>query len=99
MNRPPKLTTWLLRLRLPSAWGEFVIGDLHEEFAMRSAKSPVAAHGWLWWQTLRCLAAPPRVHTTPASLETSGGDSAMRTFAADLRHSLRAMLRAPAFAV
>src|SRR4051794_916111 len=99
MTHPPRLAIWLLRLRLHAAWGEFVIGDLYEEFATRSADAPVAARAWFWWQTLRCLAAPPRVHATAASLQSSGGDPAMRTFAADLRHSLRAMYRAPTFAV
>src|SRR4051812_40367260 len=99
MTRPPRLAIWLLRLRLPAAWGEFVIGDLYEEFATRSADSPAAARAWFWWQTLRCLAAPPRVHASPAALQGSGGDSAMRTFAADVRHSLRAIYRAPTFAV
>src|SRR5690242_2677122 len=65
----------------------------------RSAESAVAARVWIWWQTLRCLVAPPRVHVNPASRQTSTGDSRMRTFATDLRHSLRAMRRAPAFAV
>ena len=99
MPRPPRLAIWLLRLRLPAAWGEFVIGDLCEELATRSADSLVAARAWFWWQTVRCLVAPPRVHTIPALRESSGGDSAMRTFSADLRHSLRAMYRAPGFAV
>ena len=99
MTRPPRLAIWLLSLRLRADWGEFVIGDLEEEWMTRSAESPVAASVWIWWQTLRCLVAPPRVHVTPAPRRTSRGDSGMRTFATDLRYSLRTMLRAPAFAV
>src|SRR5215813_13151307 len=99
MTRPPRLAVWLLRLRLRAPWSEFVIGDLEEEFMTRSVESPVAASLWIWWQTVRCFVAPPPIHVTPSLRRASAGDSVMRTFAADLRHSLRVMLRAPAFAV
>jgi predicted permease len=99
MTHPPRLAIRLLSLRLRAAWRDFVIGDLEEEFVTRSAESPVAASVWIWWQTLRCLVAPPRVHVAPSLQRTSTGDSGMRTFAADLRHSLRAMIHSPTFAV
>jgi hypothetical protein len=56
---PPRLAIWLLNRRLSAEWRDFVVGDLEEEFATRSGDSPVAAHAWFWWQTMRCLAAPP----------------------------------------
>src|ERR671926_433153 len=95
MTQLPRLATRLLSLRLRATWREFVIGDLKEEFATRSAQSLGAARVWIWWQTLRCLVAPPRVHIGPLQ-RTPAGDSGMRTFATDLRHSLRAMRRAAA---
>ena len=62
---PPRLAIWLLNKRLPAEWRDFVVGDLEEEFATRSGDSPVAAHAWFWWQTMRCLAAPPPVRPIP----------------------------------
>ena len=40
---PPRLAIWLLTRRLSAEWRDFVVGDLEEEFATRSADSPVAA--------------------------------------------------------
>ena len=67
MTRPPRLAIWLLTIRLSAEWRDFVVGDLEEEFATRSelaarsGVSPVAARAWFWWQTIRCVAAPPPV--------------------------------------
>jgi hypothetical protein len=93
---PPRLAIWLLTRRLSPEWRDFVVGDLEEEFATRRGDSPVAAHAWLWWQTMRCLAAPPPVRTNPLSSE---GDSRMRTLVADLRYAFRVMFRTPSFAL
>lgn len=96
---PPRLATWLLTRRLPAEWRDFVVGDLEEEFATRSGDSPFAAHVWFWWQTLRCLAAPPPLRPNPLLHESSQGDSMMRTLFADLRYAFRLMSRTPSFAV
>jgi putative ABC transport system permease protein len=96
---PPRLAIWLLTRRLSAEWRDFVVGDLEEEFAARSGDSPVAAHAWLWWQTMRCLAAPPPVRPNPLPLGSSQGDSRMRTLFADLRYAFRVMSRTPSFAV
>jgi putative ABC transport system permease protein len=96
---PPRLAIWLLTRRLSADWRDFVVGDLEEEFAARRGDSPVAAHAWLWWQTLRCLAAPPPVRPNPLPAGSSEGDSRMRTVFADLRYAFRAMSRTPSFAV
>jgi hypothetical protein len=98
-THPPRLAIWLLTRRLSAEWRDFVVGDLEEEFATRSVDSPLAAHAWFWWQTLRCLAAPPPVRTHPFLNEKSQGDSMMRTLFADLRYAFRAMFRTPSFAV
>jgi len=96
---PSRLAIWLLNKRLPAEWRDFVVGDLEEEFATRSGDSPVAAHAWFWWQTIRCLAAPPPVRPIPVLVGSSQGDSRMRTLFADVRHAFRVMSRTPSFAV
>ncbi len=95
---PPRLAIWLLNKRLPAEWRDFVVGDLEEEFATRSGDSPVAAHAWFWWQTMRCLAAPPPVRPIPLLVGSSQGDSSMRTVFADLRYAFRVVSRTPSFA-
>ena len=94
---PPRLAIWLLSKRLSAEWREFVVGDLAEEFEVRSGDSPLASRAWFWWQTFRCLAAPPPVRRN-SLLPASQGDSTMRTLTADLRYAVRAMFRTPSFA-
>jgi predicted permease len=96
---PPRLAIWLLTRRLSIEWCDFVVGDLEEEFATRSADSPVAGHAWFWWQTIRCLAAPPPVRSNPLPRHSSQGDSRMRTLFSDLRYAFRLMSRTPSFAL
>jgi putative ABC transport system permease protein len=96
---PPRLAIWLLTRRLSAEWREFIVGDLEEEFARRSGDSRVASHAWFWWQTMRCLAAPPPVRPNPWLQGSSQGDSRMRTLFADLRYAFRVMSRTPSFAV
>jgi putative ABC transport system permease protein len=98
-TNPPRLAIWLLTRRLSAEWRDFVVGDLEEEFATRSADSPVAGHAWFWWQTIRCLAAPPPVRPNLWLDGSSKGDSKMRNLLADLRYALWAMSRTPSFAV
>jgi putative ABC transport system permease protein len=97
-TNPPWLAIWLLTRRLSAEWCEFVVGDLEEEFARRRGDSAVAAHAWFWWQTMRCLAAPPPVRP-PSLVGSPQGDSRMRTVFADLRYAFRVMSRTPSFAV
>jgi predicted permease len=98
-TNPPRLAIWLLTRRLSAEWRDFVVGDLQEEFATRSADSPAAGHAWFWWQTIRCLAAPPPVRPNPLLHGSSKGDSSMRNLFADLRYTFRVMSRTPSFAV
>jgi predicted permease len=98
-THPPAFALWLLSRRLSGEWREFVVGDLVEEFATRSADSPFAAQAWFWWQIVRCLAVPPPVRHGRSALARSGGDSRMRTLLADFRYALRVVSRAPSFAV
>jgi hypothetical protein len=94
---PPRLAIWLLTRRLSAEWREFIVGDLKEEFGTRRGASRLAARAWFWWQTIRCLAAPPPVRTNPL-LHGSQGDSRMRTLFADLRYAVRVLSRTPSFA-
>ncbi len=96
---PPRLATWLLTRRLSAEWRDFVVGDLEEEFATRSGDSPVAARAWFWWQTMRCLAAPPPVRPNLLPVGSSQGDPRVRMVFADLRYAFRVMSRTPSFAV
>jgi predicted permease len=96
---PPRLAIWLLTRRLPAQWRDFVVGDLEEEFSTRCRDSPLAARAWFWWQTVRCLVAPPPVRARPSPIGSSPGDPRMRTLVADFRHAFRVMSRTPSFAV
>jgi len=96
---PPRFAIWLLSLRLRDEWRDFVVGDLEEEFATRSGDSRLAARAWFWWQTMRCLVAPPAVRPHTRQLERLRGDSTMRSLIADVRYALRVMSRTPSFAV
>jgi putative ABC transport system permease protein len=96
---PPRFAIWLLTRRLSPEWRDFVIGDLEEELAARGSHSPVAALAWFWWQTLRCLAAPPPARRSPVLCAAPQGDSSMRPLFADLRYGVRMMFRTPSFAM
>jgi putative ABC transport system permease protein len=96
---PPRFAVWLLGIRLPTAWRDFVLGDLEEEFGDRSADSPFAARAWFWWQTLRCLVAPPPVRRPTRQVHSIEGDSIMRQVIADVRYAMRVILRNPSFAM
>jgi len=95
----PRLASWLLARRLSSDWREFVLGDLHEEFAERARRSPFHARLWFWRQAIRCLAFPP-ASRRPTGLPMPGrGDSLMRTVLADLRYAVLVIARTPSFSV
>jgi predicted permease len=94
---PPRLAVWLLSQRLSPVWLDFVLGDLEEEFRLRSATSVPAARRWFWRQTLRCLAAPPPVLWHALAPQDSPGDSMVRILLADVRYGLRVLSRTPAF--
>ena len=74
----PRLVIWLLNWRTSAQWRGFVIGDLEEEFRKRRANALLAAHGWLWCQTLRCLVSPIRTSHPNAS----PGESLMQALTA-----------------
>ncbi|MCC7126703.1 MAG: FtsX-like permease family protein [Acidobacteria bacterium] len=79
----PRLAAWLLTLRLPPEWRDFVLGDLEEEFQQRRGASPLSAFIWLWWQTARCVISP--IQPRPTAADSSSGDSMMRLVWNDVR--------------
>jgi predicted permease len=96
----PRWSAALLSLRLAEAWREFVLGDLEEEFAGRSAVDPAAARRWLLWQTLRSLVSPPpgpnRLGAVPSlPLERH---RMLQHVVADTRYAFRTLARTPGFA-
>ena len=94
MSSPPRLAVWLLTRRLSPEWRDFVLGDLEEEFKARRRSVR-----WFWWQTIRCLLAPPRTRRPFAHSSNSQGDSLVRTLLADFRYALRVLSRAPSFSL
>ena len=98
MTTPPRLALWLLSRRLSPEWHDFIVGDLVEEFQARASASPRRARRWLWRQTLRCLASPPRTRAAIVDSQLhASGDPVLRTITADLRYGLRVLSRAPSF--
>ena len=93
----PRFAVRLLAWRLREPWGEFIIGDLEEEFQARRAASPPRAQLWLWRQIARCLVFPPPRPQQLPSIAT--GDSIVQTILSDLRYAVRSLVRAPAFAL
>jgi putative ABC transport system permease protein len=92
---PPRLAAWLLTTRLSEEWRDFIVGDLEEEFRTLTSDSPLAARTWFWWQTIRCLARPPRSRRHPTQFASSPGDSRMRPMPLDLKFAFRTLFRTP----
>ena len=57
---PPMVACWLLETVLPGPYREAILGDLIEEYAVRSeSASRFAASSWFWSQA--CRSVPPMV--------------------------------------
>ena len=91
MRPLPRLVLLLLRLRVPSAWLEFIVGDLQEGVMQRGGSSR-AARRWVWWQAIRLVLRPPRPGTTTGEAGEGTGSRA-REALADLRYALRVVMR------
>ena len=52
---PPRLPAWLLEHTLPTQALEYVLGDLAEEYALRSESGSSNASLWYWLQISRSL--------------------------------------------
>jgi putative ABC transport system permease protein len=82
-------------------WTDSILGDLHEEFAVRAARSRRRAVLWHSAQILQLAArgVAARLRRTPAVVPTMPqppGDSLMRTLDLEFRHALRSILKRPA---
>ena len=64
MPSPPRVARWLLEHFLISADRDVVLGDLSEEFEVRSRTSPRAARAWFWQHALRSLLPALRTRWT-----------------------------------
>ena len=93
--RPPRLALWALEHRLRGDDGDALLGDILESFGDPGIadRSPLARALWFWKETIIALWVF-RPHAHPRRT----GDGVMRSFAADLRHAVRLLWRAPAFA-
>ena len=96
---PPRLALSLLRHLLPVTEREAFIGDLLEEGQILCGRATArAARRWFWRQSLvAVLTLRRRRAVSPAN--QPAGDPRMLTFFGDLKHGLRLLRRAPAFAV
>ena len=105
--RPPRLAERLLGSVLGGGeWSESILGDLHEEHAVRAARSRPRAAVWYWTHAVRLatrgLTARGR-EASPASSFIAApvppphpGDSLMRTLGLEMRHAGRSILKRPA---
>lgn len=96
MRGPPRLLEAIARWLLPGACAEFVLGDLHERYADRAARTGVQ---WalLWYVgavARSAWAARPR-----GGRPSLHGMAGPRDVASDVRIALRTLRRRPAFAV
>ena len=99
LSSPPRLALWLLRVALPASEREPVIGDLVEEMATIAAeRGDARARWWLWRQGVIAVLTLRRGRRV-APLPRPTGDPPMLRFLADLRHAVRLLRRAPAFAL
>ena len=92
---PPRIALRLLERALRDDEGDTLLGDILERFADSAIarRSAVARDLWFWRETVVALwVFRARTAQRPA------GDGLMRSFAADLRHAVRVLRRAPGFA-
>ena len=105
--RPPRLAERLLASVLGGdEWSESILGDLHEEHAVRAARSRPRAAAWYWTHAVRLstrgMAARTRAALSSPSLlappvtPPHPGDSLMRTLGLEVRHACRSILKRPA---
>ena len=92
-RRPPRWMERLLEWALPAGLsGQSTLGDLAEEFESRGRRSLLAA--WFWYSRQTASLLIYRI-VTGTGTESSSSDS---DFAADLRWSVRTVVRHPGFA-
>ncbi|HUR19481.1 MAG TPA: ADOP family duplicated permease [Vicinamibacterales bacterium] len=101
---PPRLAAWLLRRALPrGVRGQTILGDLTEEFSIRSASARQGhARGW-YWRTAMVVSARYAFERFQRkdrpSLPAQNRSSHMDNLFQDLRYAVRSLLKARSFTV
>jgi putative ABC transport system permease protein len=103
MRRPPLFPRLLLGWFLPLRDREFILADLHEEYAQRTRDDAhrTSAYIWYWRQSLASLWSEGRYKLDEAQLGVPGqpGGSWFGALHQDTRHALRALNRRPVFSI
>lgn len=105
MNGPidsPRVARWLVRRCVRGDVGEYIIGDLEEEFARRVRRDgPGRSRVWYWRMALASIGASAFAFRDPVpgeSLRTQAGmGERMLILARDVVHALRWLRRRPGF--
>ena len=99
----PRLPAWLLRFLAPGDSGDYVAGDLDEEYARYTVMSRgrLRADMWYWKQALLSIVAlrvARRRRTVPPGVRRGGG-GIMEGFVQDFRYAVRGLMGRPGFTV
>ncbi|GMV04020.1 MAG: hypothetical protein AMXMBFR53_03010 [Gemmatimonadota bacterium] len=96
---PPALARLLLALSAEAGSREAQLGDAHEEFEERAARSVAEARRWYWRQALGSVApnVGHRARRRTTRTRTPKGDGTMTSLVRNLRFALRAARKNAAF--
>ena len=100
---PPHLLEWVLRAFVPpGAAGLSIVGDLREEFAIRGARSHLAATLWFAWQTIhvsyRLSGERRRARRADTRTRVRSKGEPVSSLLRDLRQGARSLMRTPVYA-
>jgi predicted permease len=100
--QPPRLAEGAIRILLPGATREYVVGDLAEQYAQRAHRGRLRAHLWYWRQVLDSVSArrqtPARVVLPRRATSDLPRAAVMDSLRQDLRFAVRQLVRYPLFA-
>jgi len=102
--RPPRLAAWLLRRSLPEGVrGQTILGDLTEEFGVRSMPGRPVNARWWFWRTAIVISAlyffQQSQRNDRPSLPGQNRSSLMDNLLQDLRYAVRTLLKTRSFTV
>ena len=101
LPRPPVLPRWILAQTLGNErFGESVLGDLHEEFVTRSARSPARAY-WIYWRDALAVAGRYLLKAWRRRIVARRKrpllEPIMDQFLLNTRYAIRRLVRSPFF--